>query len=52
MLAFKKESEEKLLISRHFKTNCNKVVAPADFKQLETFFNGIIKAEQKYVSFK
>lgn len=52
MLAFKKESEEKLVINRHFKTNCNKVVAPADFKQLETFFNGIIKAEQKYVSFK
>lgn len=52
VLAFKKESDDKLVINRHFKTNCNKVVGPADFKQLETFFNGIIKAEQKYVSFK
>ena len=40
------------MIDRHFKTNCNKVVAPDQFKDLESFFTGIIKAEQKYVSFK
>ena len=51
-LAFKKETGEKLVINRYFKTNCNKIVAPEQFKDLETFFTGIIKAEQKYVSFK
>ncbi|MBO9732894.1 MAG: DUF3857 domain-containing protein [Chitinophaga sp.] len=52
VLGFKKEGDDQLVINRHFKTNCNKTVAPEAFKQLETFFNGIIKAEQKYVSFK
>lgn len=52
VLDFKKESDEQLVINRRFKTNCNKIIAPGSFKELETFFNGIIKAEQKYVSFK
>ncbi|TWF44206.1 transglutaminase superfamily protein [Chitinophaga polysaccharea] len=51
-LSFKKETDDKLVISRQFKTNCNKIIGPVAFKELETFFTGIIKAEQKYVSFK
>lgn len=51
-LNFNKESEHSLVVSRKFVTNSNQEIAAKDFKGLEDFFTGILKAEQKYISFK
>nr|WP_295865648.1 DUF3857 domain-containing protein [uncultured Chitinophaga sp.] len=51
-LDFKKVGDNNLIISRRFNTKSNTTIAPGAFKELETFFNGIIKEEQKYISFK
>jgi hypothetical protein len=51
-LNFRKESDRKLLISRRFTTVSNKEIGAGEFKSFEDFFTGIIKAEQKYVSFR
>lgn len=51
-LNFSKESDHSLVVSRKFTTNSSKDIEAKDFKGLEDFFTGIIKAEQKYISFK
>ncbi len=51
-LEFRKVADDHLLVTRRFNTNSNKTLEAAQLKELETFFNGIIKAEQKYISFR
>ncbi|MBV8255374.1 MAG: DUF3857 domain-containing protein [Chitinophaga sp.] len=51
-LEFNKVADDHLVVTRRFTTNSNKTLTAAEMKELETFFNGIIKAEQKYISFR
>ncbi|SHL36130.1 Transglutaminase-like superfamily protein [Chitinophaga jiangningensis] len=51
-LEFNKVSDTHLVVTRHFSTDSNKTIPAAAWKELETFFNGIVKSEQKYISFR
>lgn len=51
-LTFKKEGTNKLRITRLFDTDRTRQLSAADFTKMESFFNDIIAAEQKYISFK
>jgi tetratricopeptide (TPR) repeat protein len=51
-LTYKKEGDNKLRIERMFDTDRTKRLSALDFEKMETLFNKIISAEQKYISFK
>jgi hypothetical protein len=50
-LSYKKISPTKLLIQRSFITQPWRNIPAADYAGLEDFFNKIIKAESRYISF-
>jgi transglutaminase-like putative cysteine protease len=51
-LTFQKTAPNKLQIRRKFITNRNQDITAADFNKMKDFFNTIVNAEQKYISFK
>lgn len=51
-LSYRKPAPNKLIIERVFDTDRTKRLSAVDFEKMENFFNQIITAEQKYISFK
>lgn len=51
-LVYRKPAPNKLVIERTFNTDRTQRLSPMDFEKMESFFNQIITAEQKYISFK
>lgn len=51
-LTYVKPAPNKLLIKRVFQTNIRENIQPDVFPKMKDFFNTIVAAEQKYVSFK
>jgi len=51
-LTYVKSAPNKLLIKRVFQTNIRENIQPEVFTKMKDFFNTIVAAEQKYVSFK
>lgn len=51
-LRYQRTAPNKLLVERLFKTDCTLQLAAKDFEGMEDFFNKIITAEQKYISYK
>ncbi|HEU4554884.1 MAG TPA: DUF3857 domain-containing protein [Chitinophaga sp.] len=51
-LSFQKTAPNKLQIKRRFSTNRNQLITATDFDKMKSFFNTIVAAEQKYISFK
>jgi tetratricopeptide (TPR) repeat protein/transglutaminase-like putative cysteine protease len=51
-LTYQKIAPNKLVVKRVFETSTRANIEPADFDKMKDFFNAIVTAEQKYVSFK
>ena len=50
-LVYQKLSDNKLRIEREFYTDCSQQLPASSVKEMEDFFNQIITAEKKYISF-
>ena len=51
-LSYEKVAPNRLVIKRTFLTNTRATISPEDHSKMRDFFNLIVKAEQKYISFK